>query len=162
MKNLIFIFTLFLSKTLSAQETEFKVEVSADTVLMGNYFEVKFTIENGKGKFVAPSFNGLKIVAGPNQSSSYSSMNGEVKQSSSYTYYMEADEEGVYIIPSAKLVFNNEELKTPEVKVVVVANPEGIKQNPNSFHNEFSFPPFRDSKKLDSTPTKKQKKTYKI
>jgi hypothetical protein len=64
---------------LRAQDPHFKVEVSSDTILLGNYFELKYTIENTQGDFNPPEFAGLKLVAGPNHASSYSIMNGKGK-----------------------------------------------------------------------------------
>ena len=81
-KQFIFLFTtLFLCKTLSAQGVEFTVNLSNDTVLLGNYIEVEYTISNGDGKFIPPLFAGLQLIAGPNKSSSYSVINGVVSQS---------------------------------------------------------------------------------
>lgn len=153
----IFIFLIF-SWTAKSQSPEFSVQISSDTVLMGNYFELEFSVMNGIGEFIAPGFNGLKILAGPNQSSTYSNMNGTVKQSMSYTYYMDADEIGEYIIPAATFKLKDgTKLYTPELKVVVIDNPNGLKQNPSIFDRRLSTPDKSSKKDLPV-----QKKTYKI
>ena len=156
MKLIYILFGLVFFHQLQAQQqSEFKVEISNDTVLLGNYFEVKFSLNNVTGKFTPPSFVGLNIIAGPNKSSSYSMINGEVNQSSSYTYYLEAELEGNYIIGPANLQTTNELLSTPQLHVVVLPNPEGIKQRPKSNFGEEYF--------QKETPVKATKrKTIKI
>jgi hypothetical protein len=124
------IFLILLVQHLTAQSIEFNVSVSNDTLLLGNYLEVKFEIINGNGKFKAPDFAGWNIVAGPNTASSYSIINGNVKQSSSYTYYLEAPTEGNFYIGEALLSATDKEYKTPPVWIVVQDNPEGIRQHP--------------------------------
>jgi hypothetical protein len=63
-----------------------KVEVSADTIPVGEIVEVTYTIENGDGEFEAPDFNGLPVISGPNTSSSFVYQNGKMSSSQSYTY----------------------------------------------------------------------------
>ncbi len=139
-----------------AQSVEFNVSVSNDTLMLGNFLEVKFEINNGNGKFIAPDFAGWNVISGPNTASSYSFMNGEVNQSSSYTYYLEAPAEGDFIINSAKLKTEDAELKTPPVKVVVIGNPDGKRQHPKYKSEERGqFPEI----KKEEQPTKKRKVT---
>ena len=75
----------------SAEEVNFSINISSDTVLMGNYIQVSFKLENARGDaFTPPSFEGFQVISGPNQSSSFSMYNGKVSQSISYSYYMKA------------------------------------------------------------------------
>lgn len=157
MKNLI-ITILFGSSILSAQDVEFNVSVSNDTLLLGNYLEVRFEIMNGTGSFEAPDFSGWNIVAGPNSASSYSIMNGIVSQSSSYTYYLEAPTEGQFFIDAAKLKTTGKELKTPSLSIIVLPNPEGIRQHPENINENRLFP----EERLLETPAKKKRKPTKI
>ena len=91
MKKLIMVGMLaLLNFSLQAQENspKFTVSISMDSILLGNYFEVKYTLENGSGdNFIAPDFENFTIVGGPNTSTSMSFMNGEMTQSVSYAYY---------------------------------------------------------------------------
>jgi len=114
----------------TAQEAEFRVELSHDTLLLGNYVELRFTIENVQGKFSPPDLSGFKLLTGPNQASSYSIINGQVKQSSSYTYFIEPEAEGSYVIGPATLKTGNREMHTPEVTLIVRSNPDQLIQNP--------------------------------
>jgi hypothetical protein len=80
-----------------------------------------------------------------------------VKQSTSYIYFLKPEAEGQYIIEAAQL--NTEEgiLKTPVVKINVVANPNGIRQNPGR-SMEFEDP---DVQTIIPKDSKKKKKVYK-
>ena len=83
----------------SQEEAKLSVEISRDSILMGNYFEVKFTIENASvDNFEAPTFEGFTVVSGPNQSSSMMISNGVVKQSIAYSYYIEPQDVGLSLI----------------------------------------------------------------
>ena len=149
---------LISMQLVNAQEMQFNVSVSNDTLLLGNYLEVKFEIKNGAGKFQAPDFSGWNLVSGPNTASSYSFMNGQVSQTSSYTYYLEAPSDGEYIIESASLNTADKTYKTPAVKIIVFQNPEGIRQRPKTKQEERIL-------QDDPTPaieTKKKRKVTKL
>jgi len=157
MKTVLFIILSSIQLT-NAQELQFNVSVSNDTLLLGNYLEVKFEIKNGSGKFQAPDFSGWKQVSGPNSASSYSFMNGQVSQSSSYTYYLEAPSDGEFIIESASLLTAEKNYKTPPVKIIVFQNPEGIRQRPKTKQEERILP----EDPMPSTETKKKRKVTKL
>lgn len=158
MKNLVLLMMMNFS-VIYAQKVEFNVSVSNDTLLLGNYLELRFEVINGSGTFSPPDLSGWRIVAGPNTASSYSINNGEVSQSSSYTYYLEAPSEGAFIIGSAKLKSEDGDMKTPEIKVVVQANPEGIRQRPKN-KAERTFPEEPVPASVD--PVKKKRKAIKL
>lgn len=145
MRCFIYFFLLF-SGMVHAQKLEFNVTVSSDTLLLGNYLEVKFEVTNGKGRFTAPDFAGWNVVSGPNTSSSFSIINGDVKQSSSYSYYLEAGFEGLYQINPAQLETEDGILKTPAIQIIVLPNPEGIRQHPKNREESKYF--------LDEQPVK--------
>ena len=54
-KILLFVMLLF-HITMTGQDMDIKVELSTDSILIGNYMEVRFTIENAAGDFDAPAF----------------------------------------------------------------------------------------------------------
>lgn len=122
-----------LAVQVQAQEDiRFTVEVSTDSILFGNYFQVTFTLENARGNdFSAPDLTAFHVVSGPNQASSMSIINGEVTQSVSYTYYLEPKDIGNFYILPASVDTGEEVLETQPVEILVVPNPEGIQQSPN-------------------------------
>ena len=150
--------------TAVGQIQSFTTEVSTDTVLIGNYIEVKFVLVNIDGKFEAPSFEGMQVVGGPNHSSSMSSINGDVRKQSSYSYYVEPLTEGEYYIDPVYMETEERTWESEPIKIIVIANPEGIIKKPsstNSFQFEFGDifgdNPFFDRKESDEDPKKKSK-----
>ena len=143
MKNVFSILALsMISMSLFAQK--FTVTVSTDSILFGNYFEVKFTLEDANGgNFNAPTFENFNIISGPNTSTSMSFMNGTMSQSVAYTYYLEPKEIGSYYIQPASIETNETVLETLPLEVLVVPNPDGIRQHPqqrqgsNSLFDDF-------------------------
>jgi hypothetical protein len=132
-KSIFLFFTLFLSYQMGfAQENaQFSVKVSMDSILYGNYFQVVFTLKNAKGEgFQAPAFEDFHVKSGPNMSSSFSMINGEVTQSAAYTYYLEPKDVGNYYIQPASIAVGEMLLETDPLEILVVPNPEGLKQAP--------------------------------
>lgn len=144
-----------------AQEKSFKVELSYDTVYIGNPIKIQFSIKNLSGDFEAPNLKGFHVISGPNLNSSFSMVNGEVNNEKSYSYLIMPQDIGVYKIPGAQLHTKKESLTTPEVGFVVVENPKDIRQNPDDMH----FFPFLDNQNQDESvkkqgfPNRKLKKT---
>ena len=124
----------FAALAASAQENaRFTVEVSTDSVLFGNYFQVQFTLENASGSdFRPPAFDDFDVINGPNMSSSFSMSNGKVAQSVTYTYYLKPREVGNYYIHPASIKAGDKIIETDAREVLVVPNPDGVIQNPES------------------------------
>lgn len=146
MRNSIVLFLItYFSFALQAQDKSFKVEVSSDSILVGNYIEVKFILVNIDGECKTPDFEGMKIVGGPNQSSSMSSINGDVRQQKSISYFVEPLDIGEYFISPAYVVNDDMNLETAPLKLTVVPNPDGIIQRPPSSQGfDFEFGDFGD------------------
>jgi hypothetical protein len=135
MKSLLYIFPvlLFTLGGLRSQDVIFKLELSNDTILLGNVIELKYSIENTQGAFKAPDFNDLTIVSGPNVSSQFSMINGRVTQSSSYTYFLRPETVGTFNISAAQLENGENVWHTLPVTITVLSNPDGIIQNYKGF-----------------------------
>jgi len=146
-KLVVFIVSLMMISVLafSQEEAKLTVKVSRDSILMGNYFEVKFKVENASVKnFEAPIFEGFTVVSGPNQSSSMMINNGAVTQSVTYSYYIKPQDIGYFFIEPAYVETDKGPLASIPVEVLVVANPDGIIQQPqqnsrNDFFNRDDF-----------------------
>jgi hypothetical protein len=97
MKRLgILLFLSLVSVMLFGQKSvSFTAATNASKVVKGGVFEVIFSIKNAEGSdFVPPSFNGFKVVGGPNLQSSRTIINGTVSQSTNYGYYCGNDKSG--------------------------------------------------------------------
>ncbi len=167
----IFIITLFSLMSicvLKAQDVKFSVETSSDSILFGNYFKVTFSIENASANnFEAPSFQHFSIIGGPNQSSSFSMVNGVTSQSMTYSYYLEPKEEGVFFIEPASVEVEDKIIETAPLEIKVAPNPEGIIQSPDeqknrTFDSIFGKPFFHKEEVQPKKKPKKKKKIYKI
>ena len=141
MKNLMSIAAFILiAIMIHAQEIKFTVEISSDTLLIGNYFELKYTIENtSTNHFEPPKLNSHHIVGGPNTSTQMSFVNGEMSQSSSYTYFIEPPDIGSYTIPPAFLKTKDLNLEAPPIDIIVLPNPEGIVQLPHQVGKKYEL-----------------------
>ena len=146
MKGILIIHSMLLSLALSGQPVV-KVEVSADTIALGQTVKVMYTIENGQGDFQIPEFNGLPLVSGPNTSSNFVYQNGKMSSSQSYSFLFRPVEEGLMVIPGTSYTAGQEVIDIQPVEIVVLpslASPGTPK----------SFPP--------STPTKNAREKRKF
>lgn len=112
---------MLLAGWVNAQEIEFSVSLSADTIELNNRLEVTFTLKNAQGaRFEPPQFEGFRLLAGPNTSSQFSIVNGKTSSSVSYSYILEPLEEGQYYIQPAFIDAGGKTLETALREVWVV------------------------------------------
>lgn len=109
--KIYFIILICFISGISFSQATIKVEVSADTIAIGDMVEITYSIENGDGKFEAPDFTGLPVVSGPNTSTSFMIANGKKSSSQSYSYILRPIEETILKIPAGSYTEN--ELKQP-------------------------------------------------
>jgi hypothetical protein len=108
----------------------FFAELSQDSVLMGHTFELKYTLENAPSvQFQPPTIQGFDLVSGPMTSSVMNMINGQTTQRVTYTYVLLPRGEGEYFLPSASAQVDGETLRTEQLPIVVLSNPEGIPQS---------------------------------
>lgn len=104
---------MLLAGWVNAQEIEFSVSLSADTIGLNNRLEVTFTLKNAQGaRFEPPRFDGFRLLAGPNTSSQFSIINGKTSSSVSYSYILEPLEVGQYYIQPAFIEAGGKTLET--------------------------------------------------
>lgn len=119
---------LFLFVRLVYSQT-FTASVNNTTVAEGEPFEVSFTFQgkdiNALGSFTPPNFGGLKILSGPNQSTSMQIINGNVSATKSYSFVVIASSVGKFSIGAASIEFKGDKLKTEPIQITVVkGNPK--------------------------------------
>ncbi|MNK03533.1 hypothetical protein D3C87_213820 [compost metagenome] len=93
--------------------------VSSNQVATGEQFEITFSTTGNPESFDPPAFNGFQVVGGPNQSSSFSSINGTTTASISVGYVLIGVKEGEYAIGPATMVVNGKAYKSNAVKIKV-------------------------------------------
>ena len=129
LKKILIITTfIFVAISLSAQ-VAFKAAAPA-RVAVGQSFRMVYSINADARSFRGPAFNGFSVLSGPNQStnSSIQIINGKVSKNLelSYTYILQANQEGSFTLPSAKAIVDGEEISSNTTKITVV---KGNNQN---------------------------------
>lgn len=114
-----------LSVAAFSQSALLTIEISADTLMMGNIIQVKYTLENSSSQIETPELEGLRIVSGPNYASSMSSVNGQVTQSVSLTFFLQPVDIGSAAIGSAYVKTENGILESQPINLIVLDNPDG-------------------------------------
>ena len=108
-----------------AQKGEVTFEVVAPgAVQMGELFRIEFVANVKPDKFNAPEFEGLDVMAGPSTSSSHSTsiVNGNITKSVryTYTYVVQAEQEGSVTLPVASIEYDGELYSTAAKSISVV------------------------------------------
>ena len=118
---------------------DFSVGTSSDSILIGNYIEVRFKMENLEGNFEAPDFSDFMVLSGPNVNSSFQFLNGEASSSKTYSYFIQPKDIGEYYIGPGYLITGDKTYETSPVKINVYPNPENIISPPDQQKGIFSF-----------------------
>ena len=94
---------LFAMQTAQSQVT-FKTSVSKEQLGLNERLRIEFSIDRqGGDDFTPPDFVNFKVLAGPSQSSSFSSINGKTSYKLTYTYVIQPLSKGTFTIPSASI-----------------------------------------------------------
>ena len=124
-----------------------KVEVSADTVMMGDLVELTYTIENGNGRFQPPDLSMLPVVSGPNSSSSMVYQNGKMSTSQSYSYILRPDKPGDMLIPETTYVTAGDTIHLQPVAIRV--EKYGMQEpGPDTFRKKNAAGEIREKRKF--------------
>ncbi|MBK7108331.1 MAG: protein BatD [Bacteroidetes bacterium] len=138
MKQLSVIITCIFISALSIAQSAFEATVSRNQVNTSDRFTITFTLQNGSSisNFKAPAFSDFYVLGGPNQSSSFSSINGRTSQSISYAYVLQAKKAGKFTISSASIKSGKETLTTQAITIEV--SERQVSNNNNSDSNDES------------------------
>lgn len=115
-----FILSLIIfSNNIFTQEVSFVASSSANTISMGDQFEVTYTL-NGNGKnFKAPNFEDFLVLSGPNQSQSIQIINGRLSQTISYSFILQPRSEGKFVIPPASIEVDGKKIQSNSLNIEV-------------------------------------------
>jgi hypothetical protein len=117
---------LFLVVTaLHAQDIVIEAEYPS-VVEAGQQFSVSWTVNSGGGQFSASSFEGFYKLMGPQTSYSSSTqiINGKMSHQTtySYLYYLQALQEGKYVIPPASYTVKNKTYYSDSIRIEVIGS----------------------------------------
>lgn len=130
MRFKIVYFFIFLVQISFAQVT-FKTNVSKTSLGLNERLRVDFTIDKqGADDFTPPNFENFTVLAGPSQSTSFSSINGKTSFKQTYTYIIQPRAQGSYLISSASITYKDEVIKSNAVRIQVT-DAIDIPEDPN-------------------------------
>ena len=132
--NVIIILILCLDiGNLSSQDSGIVTEITADTIYLGNTCELRYSVKNLEVKFEGPDFAEMRIISGPNISTSMQFVNGKMTSSHSYSYTLYPEEIGDYYIEPAYFTASDTVYETPPISILVLPNPGNIKSGKQRF-----------------------------
>ena len=110
----------FQAYNLLAQNEKLTATTSSSTVSTGDQFQVTFTFTGNGKNFRAPDFANFSVLMGPNQSSSVQIVNGNFSQTLSFTYVLQAVNEGTFKIGAAEIIGNSGKVTSNTISINVV------------------------------------------
>ncbi len=110
---------LFFTTVMYGQQGSLSVKINKDTIAVDEVVTIEFMLDNLSGNFRAPDFMGFQVVSGPNTSSSFRMINGEVSQKKSYSYALVPLQEGSLSISPASVENNGNVISTEEIEIFV-------------------------------------------
>jgi len=106
-----------------AQETKFTASAPS-VVEVGEQFRLSFVLNKKGENLQVPTLQGFDLLAGPSLSTSFNTsiINGKMEQSSeyTYTYVLEAREEGEYTVAPATITAGGKEYRSNSLKIKVI------------------------------------------
>ncbi|MCB9192221.1 MAG: protein BatD [Flavobacteriales bacterium] len=110
-----------------------KLTASAPSqVQVGQRFRVTWELNSGGSDFVAPEITQFRVLGGPNQSTSMQYVNGSMTQSISFSYVLEAREEGEFTLAPATIKANGNTISSNELTIRVVKGQQQSTTQSNS------------------------------
>ncbi|MEJ5352218.1 MAG: BatD family protein [Melioribacteraceae bacterium] len=124
-KKFILILILFITGLfINSFAQDFNATVDKTTIGQYEHFQVYFTFNgsdiNGVSNFRPPSFQGFKVLSGPNQSTSMQIINNKVSGSLTFSYILMPTSIGEFTIGSASVDYNGKTYRTAPLKITVV------------------------------------------
>ena len=132
MKQVVcYIAIFFFASQAAYSQVTFKTTVSKEELGLNERLRIEFSIDRqGGDDFTPPDFVNFKVLAGPSQSSSFSSINGKTSYKLTYSYVIQPISKGTFTIPSASITYDGEIIKSNTVRVTVT-DAVAIPKDPN-------------------------------
>lgn len=129
-------------------------------------FAVTVTLDDlrAEGDVLPPDFAPLRLVGGPQTSTSVQIINGNMSRSTTYTYYLSADAEGTFVILPFGVETSEGWLETAPLRVSVEAGapaaPRARERSPFPGFEELLPPSAAPAPRR--APRSRRRKTYRI
>ena len=121
MKAFVGILFLLLTCTAVQAQVTFDTKLSKKRLGMNERLRVDFEMNQDGDNFRPPSFEGFRVVGGPNQAISNSWINGKRSYSKTYSYFLSPQSQGNFTIGQATIEIDDQTYKTTPVAVTVTA-----------------------------------------
>ena len=119
----LYILFLFISFLGHAQAPSFNAQVSKNKVIVGEVFQIAFTLNGSGGNITFPNFNDFNIYSGPNKMENTSIVNGTLSRSATLSLFIAAKKEGKFTIGPAVAVVGNQKFETKPIVIEVTKDP---------------------------------------
>ena len=130
-KWIFYVFVLMMPLGLAAQ-VEFTAEVSKKKLGINERLRIDFEMNQDGDNFEPPSFEGFRVLGGPNQSISNSWINGKRSYSKTYSFFLAPLKKGAITIGQAAIEVDGERYKSLPVEVLVTEAVEIPKDGNNA------------------------------
>lgn len=130
-KWIFYVVVLMIPMGLGAQ-VEFTAKVSKKKLGLNERLRIDFEMNQDGDNFEPPSFEGFRVLGGPNQSISNSWINGKRSYSKTYSFFLAPLKKGVATIGQAAIEVDGERYKSLPVEVVVTEAVEIPKDGNNA------------------------------
>ena len=123
--SILWAVVLLISGPLCAQAPFLAGTASKSTVAVGEQFQVTFSLNTNGRSFQSPDLRDFVILSGPNQSTNMQFVNGNISQSISFSYYLQAKAPGNYKIGPASIEVEGKRIASNVIQIAVVkGNPQ--------------------------------------
>lgn len=127
-RTVFFILTILFPVLLNGQDTQFTAS-APKVVSVGEQFRLTYTLNKKAEQFLQPDLSSFQVLMGPSTSynQSTSIINGKLERSVSYTYtyILQATQEGKFQIPSATVKIGKKSVQSNELSIEVVKGSQG-------------------------------------
>lgn len=115
-----FLIAIFLLVTAgSIAQVTFEARASKEKLGVNERLRIDFEMNQDGDSFRPPSFQGFRVIAGPNQSISNSWINGVRSYSKTFTYFLQPTGTGKFTIDQAVVEINGNTYKTVPIQIEV-------------------------------------------
>ena len=119
LKHFIYILVFILGCGFSQAQVKFNAKVSKTRLGINERLRIDFEMNKDGDNFNPPSFEGFRVVGGPNQAVSNSWINGKRSYSKSYSYFLSPQSKGKLKIGQATIEIDGQTYKTTPIEVRV-------------------------------------------
>ena len=120
-KRFIYILVFIFGCGMLQAQVKFNAKVSKRKLGINERLRVDFEMNRDGDNFIAPSFEGFRVVGGPNQSVSNSWINGKRSYSKTFSYFLAPQSKGTLKIGQATIEIDDQIFKTSIIEVRVTA-----------------------------------------